>query len=400
MRRSVFVPVLTLSLPLLPLAASCGARSGPEFRDAPRQDACTPVRIEEDGVDVLFVVDNSGSMREEQGFLINEIPRLIRTLATGDRDADGVSDFPAVTSLHVGVVTSDMGSGDEMNVRTCTPGLGDDGILRRTVRTPGGDCMPTYPSGTFAFMAGQDTSAFSSVIGCVVNVGTEGCGFEQQLEAGLKAVTPANPEVWTAEGYTPPRFVDGTTGQANRLPGHGSDANAGFLRPNSVFTLVLVTDEEDCSVADYSIFGTDPRFSSVPSNLRCNEFGSDRAVVYPISRYVNGFVGLRRSPELLVFSAIVGIPPAVESAAAAHDFRTVLSHPDMQPVVDETGFNVRAACTTPNGTAYPPVRIVETAAQLHAQGANVAVTSICAPSFAPAFDALINRVVVAIDACY
>jgi hypothetical protein len=404
MRCRLFVTQLVTLFPLLavaPLCSSCGARSGPEFRDAPRQDACTPVRIEEDGVDVLFIVDNSGSMREEQASLVREVPRLVRALTTGDRNGDGIEDFPAATSLHVGVVTSDMGSGDETNVRTCMPGLGDDGILRRTILEPDGDCMPSYPSGTFAFMAGDDTAAFSTTIGCMVNLGTMGCGYEQQLEAGLKAMTPTNPEEWTAEGYTPPRFFDPETGLPNRLPGHATGANAGFLRPNSVLTLVLVTDEEDCSVFDYGIFGNnDPRFTSIPANIRCNTYSGDPTIVAPVSRYVNGFLGLRRSPELLVFSAIVGIPPETEEAAASRDFAAVLSHPDMQPGPDASGNMLRPSCESPNGIAYPPVRIVQTAAQLHAQGANVAVTSICTGSFAPAFDALINRVVVAIDACY
>lgn len=380
--------------------SSCGSRSGPELRDAPRQDACTPVRITEDGVDVLFVVDNSGSMREEQATLIREIPRLVRTLSTGDRNGDGVQEFEPVTSLHVGVVTTDMGSGNQSGVRTCNIGLGDDGILQRTVREPSGDCMPSYPSGTFEFLRGEDTEAFSTAIGCVVNLGTEGCGFEQPLEAPLKALTPASAQIWTAEGYAPPRFYEAETGLPNRLPGHALAANSGFLRPNSVLTVVLVTDEEDCSVMNYEIFSGAGMFMSIPPNVRCNEFANDPDIVYPVSRYVEGFAGLRRSPELLVFSAIVGIPPATETAASAHDFAAVLRHPDMQPRPDSSGTMLSPSCMTPSGTAYPPIRIVQTAAALHARGANVSLTSICTNSFAGAFDSLINRVEVAIDACY
>ncbi len=380
--------------------SSCGARSGPELRDAPRQDACTPVRITEDGVDVLFVVDNSGSMREEQATLIREIPRLVRTLSTGDRNGDGVQEFEPVTSLHVGVVTTDMGSGNQSGVRTCNIGLGDDGILQRRVREPSGDCMPSYPSGTFEFLRGEDTESFSTAIGCVVNLGTEGCGFEQPLEAPLKALTPASAQIWTAEGYAPPRFYDAETGLPNRRAGHGMDANAGFLRPNSVLTVVLVTDEEDCSVMNYEIFSGAGRFMSIPPNIRCNEFADEADIVYPVSRYVNGFAGLRRSPELLVFSAIVGIPPATEAAADANDFAAVLAHPDMQPRADSSGTMLSPSCMTASGTAYPPIRIVQTASALDAMGANVSLTSICTNSFAGAFDSLINRVEVAIDACY
>ncbi|HEV3485648.1 MAG TPA: hypothetical protein VG106_09590, partial [Vicinamibacterales bacterium] len=54
--------------------------------------------------------------------------------------------------------------------------------------------------------------------------GTGGCGFEQQLEAVLKALSPASPTAWTAAGYVAPTFFAGSTG-------HALGANAGFVRP-------------------------------------------------------------------------------------------------------------------------------------------------------------------------
>ena len=44
-----------------------------------------------DKVDLLFVVDNSGSMREEQTALRAQFPRLIQVLTSGDRDGDSTS---------------------------------------------------------------------------------------------------------------------------------------------------------------------------------------------------------------------------------------------------------------------------------------------------------------------
>lgn len=328
-------------------------------------------------IDLLFMIDNSGSMREEQANLVMELPRVIDVLASGDLDRDGDQDFTPARSLHVGFVTTDMGSGNQLGVRTCTQGLGDDGILRSRSSVGSAPCMATYPSGTFEFLSGENTDTFAAQLGCVASVGTGGCGFEQQLEAPLKALTPANPEAWTRAGYTPPRFYDATSGLPGRLVGHGSGANAGFLRPDSTLAVVLLTDEEDCSVADYSIFGPDPRFSSVPSNVRCNTFGGDPSIVYPTSRYVDGFIGLRRRPSQLVFSVIAGIPPAAEAAADAGDFAEVLAHPDMFPTLDETGTNLRPSCSSPLGVAFPPVRMVEVAAGLAAQGASVSVNSIC-----------------------
>lgn len=63
-----------------------------------------------DKLDLLFAVDNSNSMREEQAGLSAQFAHMVDVLTSGDRDADGVADFPAVADLHLGVVTSDMAS--------------------------------------------------------------------------------------------------------------------------------------------------------------------------------------------------------------------------------------------------------------------------------------------------
>ena len=50
-------------------------------------DCASVVTSPNDAVDLLFVVDNSGSMAEEQQSLITEIPRFLQALASGDLDA-------------------------------------------------------------------------------------------------------------------------------------------------------------------------------------------------------------------------------------------------------------------------------------------------------------------------
>jgi hypothetical protein len=63
-------------------------------------------------IDLLFLVDNSASMRQEQDALIDEIPRLVQILASGDLQNGGTTDdFDPVASIQVGVITSDMGIG-------------------------------------------------------------------------------------------------------------------------------------------------------------------------------------------------------------------------------------------------------------------------------------------------
>ena len=84
-----------------------------------------------DTVDLLLVIDNSPAMADQQAHLLDQLPRLITTLATGQRDAAHGGNFMPPRSLHVGVVTSTMGLGPITGVAGCPAGFGgDDGILR------------------------------------------------------------------------------------------------------------------------------------------------------------------------------------------------------------------------------------------------------------------------------
>lgn len=337
-----------------------------------------------DEIDLVVMVDNSGSMSEEQANFVSALPRLIDALSTG-HIGSGAPDVQPVRSLHIGVITSDMGAGPNTGVPTCPRGLGDDGIMRSQSRITSSPCRATYPSNVFEFEpAGGGEAAFVSSVGCVANIGTGGCGFEQQLEATLKSVMPTHSQDWMAPGFVPPLFMNGN-GDLDAVAGHADIRNAGFLRPNSILAIVLLTDDEDCSVRDYSLFvATERRFASVPLNLRCSEFSApEDGVVYPVSRYVDGFIGLRARPEHLVFAAIVGIPPEVEPplGVSTPDFERILAHEGMQRVPNAMGTNLEPSCSTTNGVAYPPVRVVEVARGLSARGAGVALSSICSANF-------------------
>src|SRR5690606_25809369 len=154
-------------------------------------------------LDVLLVVDNSNSMEEEQVSLAQQLPRMARVLATGDLDGDGTQDAPAVSSLRIGVVTADMGTGG-VRMPTCVnPDGGDDAVLRTQTAPDMGcpDMLPPFAS----YVPGDDTDAFATDVSCVALAGVGGCGFEQQLEAGLMVVPPADSAI---------TFVDGRRGHA------------------------------------------------------------------------------------------------------------------------------------------------------------------------------------------
>jgi hypothetical protein len=331
-------------------------------------------------LDVALMVDSSASMAEEQAALAAQLPRFARALASGDVDEDGVQDFPALESIRLGVVSSDMGSGGFW-VPTCANGtfgsdLGDDGILRTSAGDDLAGCAAHYPAfaeiGADSDPAAHD--AFVAHVGCVATVGTGGCGFEQQLEAVLKAITPST---------APMTFHAGTTG-------HADGANAGFLRDDSILALVLLTDEDDCSLSDPTLVDpASPEYGGTDLNLRCHQYPE---AAHSAERFVEGFLALRESPADLIYAAIAGAP--VEAIEAAPDLDALLASTAMLEEIDpEMPTRLRPSCSHPDvGTAFPPRRIVTVARDLDDAGASGIVASICQTDFTPVVGTILERV--------
>jgi hypothetical protein len=373
-----------------------------------------------DNLDLLFVVDNSQSMAEEQAALNLQFPRLIKTLTSGLR-SDGTK-FPAVKNLHLGVVSSDMGLVGIPNAYGCDVNGGDDGVLQH--KGGGGPgCSASYPSFLSFERGSSDPDKVANDFGCIASLGTHGCGFEQQLEAGLKALWPKsyqdkNGNVLIGD-QNPLSFLSTT---ADGRWGHGDmpstqGGNAGFLRSGqetSIVAIVVVTDEEDCSSIDTSHFTSDPSnpISQQPPNLRCF---LNKQNLFKVERYVQGFKALRPAREdLVIFAAIVGVPPDLVSADArarydlAKDeqreayYDAILSDPRMQErpngATDKSKANLEPSCFGENAegkpaAAYPPVRIVQVARGF---GKNGVVQSICQKDFGPAMDTIIDAIIGAI----
>jgi hypothetical protein len=193
-------------------------------------------------VDLLFMVDNSASMAPLQAKLIAGFPSLLNALQTLP---DGPPD------LHIAVISSNTGPGKfDLTDRNCSY-LGDAG---RFQFQPRGACTtsPFLPGQTFIQIAngvpsylGSLTDAFS----CIAALGEQGCGFEGQLKSVRWALDPLN----------------------------GPDENQGFLRTDATLAVVLVTNEDDCSLPDDSDL-VDPTTSGSDlygplTSFRCNEFG-------------------------------------------------------------------------------------------------------------------------------
>jgi hypothetical protein len=406
------------------LKSLCGPESASAMHTGgapPHARACRYLTDTIDDVDLLFVIDNSHSMEEEQLRMPTQFRRLVQALTSGDRDGDGKQDFAPVQSLHLGVVSSDMGLPGIEKVDKCS-GLGDDGILLHSPSTGIEDCKADYPAFISATPGDADKATQAADdFSCMATLGTDGCGFEQQLEAGLKALWPMNDPTPMKNGMNRVRFV--TTPDGKGEFGHGDTDNGDFLRndPGSILGVIVLSDEDDGSSSKMDHFAPkqfldahDPRYDE-PLNLRTYYHPDE---LFPTTRYVLGFKALRpEAPERVVFGAIVGVPPELAGAdavaniatdaSAREDFYTaLLDDPHMQEVVDDDTATVpgqgalRPSCKTldsdgkPTGKAYPPRRIVQVAQGF---GENGFVQSICSDDFDPAIDALVDRIGARID---
>ena len=312
-------------------------------------------------VDLLFVVDNSNSMAHAQRIFAESFPKLVEAIVTGDSNGDGDPDFPPVESLRAVVVTTDMGvlgvGIDPTEPRFGTCGLRDDGGIDEARALYGDDAVfdsiasgdesldcdfdgdgnpdTLLPSEMPEFLTfdafGTVTSAeYGRRFGCFATVGTGGCGFEQQLEAALKSLTPSTSAT---------RFF-AASGDDARALGHGDDpdTNAGFLRERSVLGVVMLTDEDDCSALDRAVVDyTDPRYRDPGGGgqfaTRCQRYPE---LLHPVARYVNGFLALRQRASNVVFAAITGVPPELVDDDAAGEgvdnLDAILAAPAMQNV--------------------------------------------------------------------
>ncbi len=172
-------------------------------------------------VDLLFVIDNSGSMEDEQANLIASFPGFIDAMK-GQLSED--------LGYHVGITTSDLYLGSfecvqEGALVTQTSGSGSSNQA----------CAPYSSGGRYMTEADDLAAKFS----CAAQVGIEGDGDERPMQTMLAAVSP-------------------------QMTGAGG-CNEGFLRDDALLVVVLITDEEDdhepmgCSTG---MVNTDPQDGS------------------------------------------------------------------------------------------------------------------------------------------
>lgn len=154
-------------------------------------------------VDLLFVIDDSGSMADEQANLVASFPGFISAMQQELAETDG---------YNIGVVTTDTYIYDI----NCSP-LSVGNLVTQTggPDSSNGICTPYVSGGNFM----TELDDLPQKFGCAAQVGTGGDGDERPMEA---LITALNPPLTDAGG-----------------------CNEGFLRDDALLVVVIITDEED-----------------------------------------------------------------------------------------------------------------------------------------------------------
>lgn len=198
-------------------------------------------------LDLLFMIDDSQSMAPLQQKMRTRLANFM----------DVLKNLPGgLPDIHVAVVSSSLGAGIFSNVPGCAPNSAGnlDGEFQHSAVCTALHAGSSYLS-SFKAADGTQVNNFdgdiTDVFGCIANLGDHGCGFEHQLAATQLSLERA--------------MIAG-------------DTNSGFLRDDAYLAIVMLTNEDDCSVSGNSTL-FDPAQQTVSdylgglSSYRCNEFG-------------------------------------------------------------------------------------------------------------------------------
>jgi hypothetical protein len=252
--------------------------NGPEYRSA---------RV--DKIDLLFMIDNSASMADKQKILAAAVPDLVErftnpicvdreTRAYAGTVAPGAScaethpgserEFDPILDIHIGVLTSSLGghgadSCSKVPTQSWNPTMEDMAHLITRGKNDAGQAVTvdTYegkgflnwdPTGKKSIPPGENDVArlkqnFTYMVRGADQVG---CGFEASLESWRRFLVDPAPY----EKMVPVNCAGGDTNNNCRGP-EGVDQvvlqqRKDFLRQDSLLSIIMLSDENDCSVID------------------------------------------------------------------------------------------------------------------------------------------------------
>ncbi len=350
-------------------------------------------------VDLLFMIDNSSLMTAWQARLLETFPAFVQAL---DAAPGGLP------NLNIAVVSSDMGAGTgtvgclgngQAGLFQSDPKLIVDGNLCETTLQGGARFISTINGNA------NYTGDISDVLSCVAALGEGGCGFEQPLLSLAHALGADN---FDANGKPQP-----------------PQENQGFLREDAYLVIVMLTNEDDCSVPRGAASDLFPRvgddsnlMSSLgpPTGYRCNEFGhlcgnppappprlapdgqpttallddcrpAEDGRLIPVAAFDTVIRALKANPaHQLLVAAITGVYPD-PAATPPPSYGVTWSR---APVGDELWPSSARSCSAAwGGGAHAAVRISDWVRRLGPAGI---LESMCADSLQPAMQRIAGAV--------
>ncbi len=387
--------------------------TGPGKLDLPNDGETVDLGCNADGkcnlLDILFVIDNSGTMGEEQKNLAANFPYLIDKI----RNLKDKEMNPVNADVNIMVTTTDFGhplctpfqrpdytpaKGAPIN-DACVDRLGRFTSLDNKVMVPeactngcvpGQAAVPMDPFINFnpdsSNVVGGDPNGdlAAQALSCIGPQGIDGCGMEAPLETMLQALNP-----------------DATWNMGSRP----------FLRKGAVLAIVVLTDEADCSVKDYKYFDpqmvNDPMYNQYwendpmtgnknePTSAVCFNAGvscidnnadgiyescmsEDKGVLQPLQRYIGYLKSqlIEKENKQVIMLGILGVPKVTEhnpvppyqpTAGGVFDLvyrmwnqSDILPGDPKTPQQKEYEFGIGPGCTdAATGQAVPNTRVTD-----------------------------------------
>jgi hypothetical protein len=232
-----------------------------------------------DQLDLLFMIDNSISMSDKQEILRLAVSDLMDRLVNPVcLDADGTEQpapppgvdcpegqrrqFSPINDIHVGVVSSSLGDiGAEV---ACPTALGNQQYIPDRVdmahlvgSLARGSEIGANAQGFLQWRQGEDLAEFNAAFQRMVTaVGDDGCGWEASLESWYRFLV--DPQPYASLSRVPCAGAEPTTSGCVAVSVDENDQphvdqpllaqRAAFLRPDSLVVVVMLTDENDCSL--------------------------------------------------------------------------------------------------------------------------------------------------------
>ncbi len=278
-------------------ALACGARTPLPIGSRDAGTDAPPVLEISGKVDLLFMIDNSGSMGDKQELLRQAVPDLMQRLIQpkcldtngniiGDskdgKCSTGRIEFKPVPDIHVAVITSALGGAGSNVCAADAPNPDNPNLLAHNDdaghlvnRTKGTDAplAEASPSNFLAWFPdveankgnpkppvkaiGDVTELVNRFQSLVSGVGETGCGFESQLEAWYRFLVQPDP-------YLQIQVPDGSKAVLSGIDATLIKQRHDFLRPDSLLGIIMVTDENDSNVDPLALGGRAWQYFNAP----------------------------------------------------------------------------------------------------------------------------------------